>query len=75
MFIDIDKQELESIQGWFFKDESGETFSCTTPDYNDPPMVDIKSSDYDRELTIFHKDIPRMIKILEAAYNYKEQRV
>ena len=67
-------EEDIKLEGYCFVDEDNLEVRVSFPRrpfMRDDLVVDISSDVCDDDIIIYHKDIPRLIKVLEAAYNHK----
>ena len=64
----------DEIEGYCFVDEDAVEVRVSRPmiPWCSTLTVDISDSNGEDSLTIYHKDIPRLIMALEAAYNHKD---
>lgn len=66
MLKNVEDNSSEKIEGYCFVDEDGTQYEVVVEDI----CVDI-GVDGDCGMTMYKKDIPRFIKVLEAAYAHK----
>lgn len=66
-------ETVTNIKGYCFVDEDGEEVRASIPrDYGGSlQLVHISTDSEDSgKITVYHKDIPKLIKVLEAAYTH-----
>jgi len=68
MLKNVEGVNDEDIEGYYFEDEDGDEFQVILVA---GPIASVVCKDF-CEMMMYKKDIPRFIKVLEAAYNHKE---
>lgn len=74
MFKNVMENKEENVEGYCFVDEDNLEVRVSIPHnpFRGSFLVDITTDDNEEMVVIYHKDIPKLIKVLEAAYNHKD---